>query len=214
MRTLRCAGIADGGWKRQYIRPLSSRQFRYRPEGNSSGMSASARWYITFCISNSGSYLAPTPNSGATERSGKPALHCHSSVSVLPPPERQSTLWQETLWTVATLIRRVGNHCPTANSRRRYGVAILRPLHLPGHAARIEVWGFDNVGIAGDDFGDGHKTLLLLLFLQWHTASLMGKKKEPRWLWHAFDHQTGKVLAYVFGRRKDEVFLQLYSLPW
>src|SRR5437870_13762770 len=33
--------------------------------------------------------------------------------------------------------------------------------------------------------------------------------KEPRWLWHAIDHATGAVLAYVFGRRKDEVFLQL-----
>ena len=26
------------------------------------------------------------------------------------------------------------------------------------------------------------------------------------------DHHTGKVLAYVFGRRKDEVFLQLKAL--
>ena len=25
--------------------------------------------------------------------------------------------------------------------------------------------------------------------------SYVGKKKEPRWLWHAIDHQTGKVLA-------------------
>ena len=42
--------------------------------------------------------------------------------------------------------------------------------------------------------------------------SFVGKKQEPRWLWHALDHQTGKVLAYVFGRRKDEVFLQLKAL--
>jgi insertion element IS1 protein InsB len=42
--------------------------------------------------------------------------------------------------------------------------------------------------------------------------SFVGKKKEPRWLWHAIDHGTGKVLAYVFGRRKDEVFLQLKAL--
>ena len=42
--------------------------------------------------------------------------------------------------------------------------------------------------------------------------SFVGKKKEPRWLWHALDHRTGKVLAYVFGRRKDEVFLQLKAL--
>jgi insertion element IS1 protein InsB len=40
----------------------------------------------------------------------------------------------------------------------------------------------------------------------------VGEKKEQRWLWHAIDHRTGKVLAYVFGRRKDEVFLKLKAL--
>ena len=40
----------------------------------------------------------------------------------------------------------------------------------------------------------------------------VGKKAEPRWLWHAIDHQSGTVLAYVFGRRQDEVFLQLHAL--
>jgi len=42
--------------------------------------------------------------------------------------------------------------------------------------------------------------------------SYVGKKQEPRWLWHAIDHGTGKVLAYVFGRRQDEIFLQLKAL--
>jgi insertion element IS1 protein InsB len=42
--------------------------------------------------------------------------------------------------------------------------------------------------------------------------SYVGKKAEPRWLWHAIDHTSGTVLAYVFGRRKDEVFLQLKEL--
>ena len=42
--------------------------------------------------------------------------------------------------------------------------------------------------------------------------SFVGNKGNPRWLWHAIDHQTGAVLAYVFGRRKDEVFLQLKAL--
>ena len=37
-------------------------------------------------------------------------------------------------------------------------------------------------------------------------------KSNQRWLWHAIDHHTGKVLAYVFGRRKDEVFLDLKKL--
>ena len=39
--------------------------------------------------------------------------------------------------------------------------------------------------------------------------SFVGNQGPPRWLWHAIDHHTGAVLAYVFGRRKDEVFLQL-----
>ena len=41
--------------------------------------------------------------------------------------------------------------------------------------------------------------------------SYVGKKVEPRWLWHAIEHHSGTVLAYVFGRRKEAVFLQLKS---
>jgi insertion element IS1 protein InsB len=43
-------------------------------------------------------------------------------------------------------------------------------------------------------------------------GSFVGRKTNPRWLWHAMDHRTGEVLAYVFGRRKDEVFLKLKTL--
>ena len=42
--------------------------------------------------------------------------------------------------------------------------------------------------------------------------SYVCKKTNPRWLWHAIDHHTGKVLAYVFGRRQDNVFLRLQQL--
>ena len=42
--------------------------------------------------------------------------------------------------------------------------------------------------------------------------SCVGNTGNPRWLWHAIDHHTGMVLAYVFGRRKDAVFLQLKAL--
>jgi len=42
--------------------------------------------------------------------------------------------------------------------------------------------------------------------------SFVQAKAHPRWLWHAIDHHTGKVLAYVFGRRKDTVFLKLKAL--
>ena len=42
--------------------------------------------------------------------------------------------------------------------------------------------------------------------------SFVRTKKAPRWLWHAIDHHTGTVLAYVFGRRQDEVFVALQRL--
>jgi len=42
--------------------------------------------------------------------------------------------------------------------------------------------------------------------------SFVHDKGNQRWLWHAIDHKTGKVLAYVFGRRKDVVFKKLKVL--
>jgi insertion element IS1 protein InsB len=29
--------------------------------------------------------------------------------------------------------------------------------------------------------------------------SFVGSKSQQRWLWHAIDHHTGQILAYVFG---------------
>jgi len=42
--------------------------------------------------------------------------------------------------------------------------------------------------------------------------SFVGRKQQPRWLWGALDHQTGRILAYVFGRREDQALLQLKAL--
>ena len=42
--------------------------------------------------------------------------------------------------------------------------------------------------------------------------SFVGSKSQQRWLWHAIDHYTGQVLAYVFGTREDYVFLELQAL--
>jgi len=42
--------------------------------------------------------------------------------------------------------------------------------------------------------------------------SFVGAKKNARWLWHALDHHTGRVLAYAVGSRKDAVFLKLQAL--
>lgn len=44
---------------------------------------------------------------------------------------------------------------------------------------------------------------------QW---SFVGNKSNQRWIWYAVEHSTNTVLAYVFGRRKDEVFEALKSL--
>jgi insertion element IS1 protein InsB len=42
-------------------------------------------------------------------------------------------------------------------------------------------------------------------------GSYVRSQANPRWLWHAIDHHTGKVLGYVFGQRKDEVFLRVQA---
>ena len=39
--------------------------------------------------------------------------------------------------------------------------------------------------------------------------SYVAKKKHERWLWHAIDHETGIILAYVLGQRQDQMFLKL-----
>ncbi|MEE9355727.1 MAG: IS1 family transposase [Methylococcaceae bacterium] len=43
-------------------------------------------------------------------------------------------------------------------------------------------------------------------------GSFVGNKSNQRWLWHAVDHATNTVLAYVFGKRKDTVFQELKAL--
>ena len=42
--------------------------------------------------------------------------------------------------------------------------------------------------------------------------SFVGSKRQQRWLWHAIDHHTGQILAYVFGTREDATFLKLKEL--
>ncbi len=45
-----------------------------------------------------------------------------------------------------------------------------------------------------------------------NSGRLLGNKSNQRWLWHAVDHASTTVIAYVFGRRKDSVFLALKTL--
>jgi IS1 family transposase len=42
--------------------------------------------------------------------------------------------------------------------------------------------------------------------------SFVGSKKYQRWLWHAIDHKTGQILAYVLADHKDDAFKQLQRL--
>jgi len=60
---------------------------------------------------------------------------------------------------------------------------------------------------------DNNSVVLLPVYTeldeQW---SFVGSKKNQRWLWVAIDHETGEVLAFVFGKRKDSVLLRLKKL--
>lgn len=42
--------------------------------------------------------------------------------------------------------------------------------------------------------------------------SFVGNKKQQRWLWHAIDHATGKVLAYVLAPHTDAALESLMQL--
>ena len=75
-------------------------------------------------------------------------------------------------------------------------LASLNPEHV-----EVEIWRADALEV--------RRGLSSELDEMW---SYVFKKTNPRWLWHAIDHHTGKVLAYVFGRRKDNVFLRLQQL--
>jgi insertion element IS1 protein InsB len=44
---------------------------------------------------------------------------------------------------------------------------------------------------------------------QW---SFVESKANRRWLWYAIEKRSGRVLAFVFGKRSDEAFLKLKAL--
>jgi len=73
--------------------------------------------------------------------------------------------------------------------------------HLQPNEVEVELWRADELEV--------RRGLNSELDEMW---SFVKAKTHPRWLWHAIDHGSGKVLAYVFGRRKDRVFLQLQTL--
>jgi insertion element IS1 protein InsB len=73
--------------------------------------------------------------------------------------------------------------------------------HLHPEQVEVEIWRADALEV--------RRGLSSELDEMW---SYVHSKANPRWLWHAIDHRTGKVLAYVFGRRQDTVFLALKAL--
>lgn len=42
--------------------------------------------------------------------------------------------------------------------------------------------------------------------------SFVGKKKQERWLWHAINHESGKVLAYGLADHTDAALKSLMEL--
>ena len=73
--------------------------------------------------------------------------------------------------------------------------------HLQPEQVEVEIWRADEWEV--------RRGLSSELDEMW---SYVRSKAQPRWLWHAIEHHTGKVLAYVFGRRQDSVFLRLPQL--
>jgi len=73
--------------------------------------------------------------------------------------------------------------------------------HLNPEHVEVEIWRADELEV--------RRGLSSELDEMW---SYVRSKAHPRWLWHAIDHHTGEVLAYVFGRRNDTVFLALKAL--
>jgi insertion element IS1 protein InsB len=73
--------------------------------------------------------------------------------------------------------------------------------HLRPEQVEVEIWRADELEV--------RRGLSSELDEMW---SYVRSKANPRWLWHAIDHYSGTVLAYVFGRRKDTVFLERQAL--
>ena len=67
--------------------------------------------------------------------------------------------------------------------------------HLPPKQVEVEIWRADELEV--------RRGLSSELDEMW---SYVRSKANPRWLWHAIDHHTGTVFAYVFGRRKERSF--------
>ncbi len=97
----------------------------------------------------------------------------------------------------------------TARSRRLSPDTVLRELTTQDtslesvHTALLRTRNPEEVIVDMERAGEAERDEMWLC---------VGNTHHPRWLWHAMDHQTGKGLAYVFGRRKDEVCITRHAL--
>lgn len=57
----------------------------------------------------------------------------------------------------------------------------------------------------------GHKSLTLVLKVD-ESWSFVQAKKYPRWLWWVEDALSGRLVAFVFGRRTHKTFRRLLCL--
>jgi insertion element IS1 protein InsB len=83
--------------------------------------------------------------------------------------------------------------------KKKVHQAVLK--HLPPEGVEVEIWRADELEVRRGLRSERDE--------MW---SYVRRKANPRWLWPAIDHHTGQVLAYVFGRRQDTVFLELKAL--
>ncbi|MFN5265157.1 MAG: IS1 family transposase, partial [Pseudanabaena sp.] len=42
--------------------------------------------------------------------------------------------------------------------------------------------------------------------------NFVARKKQQRWLWHAIDHASGVVLAYVLAPHQEQALVKLVNL--
>jgi IS1 transposase len=142
----------------------------------------------------------------------RPAGKWRTAVSV-----SESALRAEDL-SLAVSGQRPGARGQTANRRHgtqwewhpRYGPSVRSEpddgaIHPQKKASKLHPVN-PTLGMAGEDSHPAvviHKVTEVELDEMW---SFVGSKKQPRWLWEALDHHTGRILAYIFGRREDRRF--------
>jgi IS1 family transposase/transposase-like protein len=88
-------------------------------------------------------------------------------------------------------------------------VTVIKELKKKNSISKINLKELENLKNLNDVKVDIVKVIDVEADEMW---SYVGNKKNQYWLWHAIDHNTGKVLAYTLGRREEKVFAELKKL--